>query len=187
MKSLAASCVLTIAALMPTASQAAASTPFQIETYALADSTLAPAPDDPDAADYATNGDSIVQRAMRYLGARYRYGHTGPYTFDCSGFTSYVYGKEGIKLSRTSRTQSQQGKIIRRIADLQKGDLVFFGSSRAPRSIGHVGIVTEVDPETNRFKFIHASSKGVQVTASTASYYDRRYLGARRILQTDKE
>ena len=35
-------------------------------------------------------GDSIVARAMKHLGARYRYGHTGPKTFDCSGFTSYV-------------------------------------------------------------------------------------------------
>lgn len=92
-----------------------------------------------------------------------------------------------IKLSRSSRTQSTQGRVIERIADLQKGDLVFFGGSRSPRTVGHVGIVTEVDPDSNNFKFIHASNSGVKISASNSAYYGRRYLGARRILNTETE
>lgn len=132
-------------------------------------------------------GDSIVARAMKHLGARYRYGHTGPKTFDCSGFTSYVFGLEDIKLSRTSRSQFQEGSVVKRIADLQAGDLVFFGGRRSSRSVGHVGIVTEVNPENNTFKFVHASNSGVKVDESTSSYYKRRYIGARRVLKTNNE
>lgn len=187
LNTLVASCALAFAAAMPLSGHPATSHILQKEITALPDSSAGtPSADEPETGCTA-NGDSIVQRAMRYLGARYRYGHTGPYSFDCSGFTSYVYGKEGVKLTRSSRTQLQQGKIISRIADLQKGDLVFFGGSRSPRSVGHVGIVTEVDPETNRFKFIHASRNGVQVTASNTAYYSRRYLGARRVLNTGEE
>ena len=130
-------------------------------------------------------GDSIVARAMKHIGARYRYGHTGPKTFDCSGFTSYVFGKEDIKLSRTSRSQFREGSVVKRIADLQAGDLVFFGGRRSARSVGHVGIVTEVNPENNTFKFVHASNSGVKVDESTSSYYKRRYIGA-RLEQLDK-
>ena len=71
------------------------------------------------------------------------------------------------------------------IADLQKGDLVFCGGSRSPRSVGHVGIVTDVDADGGRFKFIHASRRGVVIDKSTSPYYQRRYLGARRIVDSE--
>ncbi len=129
------------------------------------------------------HGEAIVQTALQYLGARYRSGHSGPTAFDCSGFTSYVYGQESIAISRSSRTQFQEGKSIDEISDLQKGDLVFFGGSSGSRRVGHVGIVTEVDPAANRFKFVHAARTGVKVDDSSSAYYSRRYIGARRIVK----
>ncbi len=131
-------------------------------------------------------GDDIIETAKNFIGVRYRLGHTGPKLFDCSGFTSYVYRQKNIEITRTSRSQYAQGKIIKSIADLQKGDLVFFGGRQSTRSVGHVGIVTDVDPDNKRFKFIHASRTGVQIDTSTSSYYARRYLGARRILDTEE-
>lgn len=127
-------------------------------------------------------GEAIVQTALQYLGARYRAGHSGPSAFDCSGFTSYIYRLENIPISRSSRTQYQEGTPIKNIADLQKGDLVFFGGSASRRTVGHVGIVTDVDPEGHGFKFIHAARTGVIVSDSNSAYYSRRYLGARRII-----
>lgn len=127
-------------------------------------------------------GESIVKTALQYLGARYRSGHSGPSAFDCSGLTSFVYGQEGISISRSSRTQFQEGTPITDIASLKKGDLVFFGGSGARRSVGHVGIVTEVDPSGNKFKFVHAARTGVQVDDSNSAYYARRFMGARRII-----
>lgn len=127
-------------------------------------------------------GESIVKTALQYLGARYRSGHSGPNAFDCSGLTSFVYGQEGISISRSSRTQFQEGTPITDIASLKKGDLVFFGGSGARRSVGHVGIVTEVDPAANKFRFVHAARTGVQVDDSNSAYYARRFMGARRII-----
>lgn len=129
-------------------------------------------------------GESVVQTALQYLGASYRSGMSGPYAFDCSGFTSYVYRKQNVSILRSSRSQYTQGTPIARIADLKKGDLVFFGGRGSTRSVGHVGIVTDVDPSGNNFSFVHAaSSGGVKISDSNEAYYGRRYIGARRIVE----
>lgn len=76
----------------------------------------------------------VVSIAKRYLGARYVWGAEGPNTFDCSGFTMFVYRQVGVKLPRVSRDQIRAGERVNR-SDLQPGDLVFFGNP-----IHHVGI-----------------------------------------------
>ena len=128
-------------------------------------------------------GESVVKTALQYLGARYRSGMQGPNAFDCSGFTSFVYGRENVKILRSSRSQYTQGTPISQIADLKKGDLVFFGGRGNTRSVGHVGIVTDVDPSGKNFSFVHASNKGVKISDSREAYYSRRYIGARRIVE----
>ena len=45
----------------------------------------------------------LSEYAASFLGRRYRWGATGPSTFDCSGFTSYVFRKVGISLNRMWR------------------------------------------------------------------------------------
>lgn len=131
----------------------------------------------------ANFGESVVQTALQYLGASYRSGMSGPYAFDCSGFTSYVYRQQNVSIFRSSRSQYTQGTPIARIADLKKGDLVFFGGRGSLRSVGHVGIVMDVDPSGNNFSFVHAASGGVKVSDSNEAYYSRRYIGARRIVE----
>ena len=129
--------------------------------------------------------DNIINSAMQYLGVRYVYGRSGPNGFDCSGFTSYVYRQWDIELNRSSRSQYQQGESVDNIADLQRGDLVFFGGRRSTKSVGHVGIVVDVDPVANTFTFIHASrKKGIAIDESSAAYYAKRYIGAKRIIDT---
>lgn len=128
-------------------------------------------------------GDAVVKSALARLGAPYVYGSTGPYTFDCSGFTGWVYRANNVSLPRTSRMQSTIGTRIASIKDLKKGDLVFFGGRATPGSVGHVGIVKEVDPSGENFYFIHASTRyGVKLSCSSEGYYKRRYLGARRVV-----
>lgn len=128
-------------------------------------------------------GESVVRTALQYLGARYSRGSSGPNVFDCSGFTRFVYGQENVSILRSSRSQFTQGTPIARIADLKKGDLVFFGGRGNSRSVGHVGIVTEVDPDGQNFFFVHASNSGVKISDSNEAYYSRRYIGARRIVE----
>ncbi|HWH30521.1 MAG TPA: NlpC/P60 family protein [Mycobacteriales bacterium] len=75
-----------------------------------------------------------VEEAHRQLGKPYRYGGDGPDSFDCSGLTSWVWRAAGVSLPRTSRDQYAQGRKVAR-ADIQPGDLVYFGDP-----IHHVGI-----------------------------------------------
>lgn len=124
----------------------------------------------------------LMTEAKSHIGARYVYGSKGPKTFDCSGFTGYVYKQQrGIYIGASSREQYAINQPITR-QELQPGDLVFFTSPRSGRNVGHVGIVVDVDPITDTFHFIHASTKeGVKISKSTDGYYSRRYIGARRV------
>ena len=125
--------------------------------------------------------DAILSQAMSLLGAKYRSGGADPRGFDCSGFTSYVYGQNGISIGRSSRDQYAQNTPINR-NQIRPGDLVFFSGTRIGSGVGHVGIVTEVDKSADTFFFIHSSTNGgVVVTSSANAYYAQRYLGARRV------
>lgn len=84
-----------------------------------------------------TTADQIVAYAMKFLGTPYQWGGNGPNTFDCSGFTRYVYAHFGIYLPRTSETQCNVGTRVSK-SQLQKGDLVFFENSDG--DVHHVGI-----------------------------------------------
>ena len=122
----------------------------------------------------------LLDYAATFKGTRYRSGASSPSGFDCSGFTSYVFAKFGYKLTRSSRSQINDGDIVEK-KDLKPGDLVFFNGRKVGKRIGHVGIVTEVDSANGNFKFIHASnSRGVTVSTSDEAYYKRRFVGACR-------
>jgi len=131
--------------------------------------------------------EDLIEAAKRHIGARYSLGSNGPKSFDCSGFTSYVFKRLGITLKRSSREQVTQGEAVASRSELQPGDLVFFGHrGRKAKSVSHVGIVTDVDAETGLFSFIHAStSRGVRIDSSDDSYWSARYVGARRLLGVD--
>jgi cell wall-associated NlpC family hydrolase len=76
----------------------------------------------------------VVAIALKYLGCRYVWAASGPRTFDCSGFTMFVYAQVGVHLPHSSRMQINHGAHVGR-ANLQPGDLVFFYTP-----IHHVGI-----------------------------------------------
>ena len=124
----------------------------------------------------------LIDEAKTHLGKRYVYGSKGPNTFDCSGFTSYVYKQFGYNISSSSKAQYTIGEPVTR-QHLRTGDLVFFTSPRSGKAVGHVGIVVSADNEKGTFTFIHASvSKGIRFNESTETYYAKRYIGAKRII-----
>lgn len=102
----------------------------------------------------------VVNIAMRYLGAPYRWGAAGPNSFDCSGFTMFVYRQVGVSLPHSSRAQIGYGQRVSR-ADLKPGDLVFFGSP-----IHHVGIYVGGN------RYIHAPHTGDVVKISSMGRSD---------------
>jgi len=126
--------------------------------------------------------ENIINEAISHIGTRYVYGSKGPNSFDCSGFTSYVYKHQNnVWIGASSREQYAINQPIKR-SEMQAGDLVFFTSPRSGRNVGHVGIVLDFDPITDTFTFIHASTKqGVKISKSTEGYYQKRYVGVRRV------
>ena len=127
--------------------------------------------------------DSIIYEATKHLGKPYRSGNKGPYAFDCSGFTGYVYRQFGFSLGASSSDQYLQGVRIS-TENVHKGDLVFFTGHNSRGGIGHVGIVFDVDPINHSFRFIHAANgSGIRIDRyPDAFYYTRRFRGLRRII-----
>lgn len=124
----------------------------------------------------------LLSEARTHTGKKYRYGAKGPNNFDCSGFTGYVYNQFGFTLNASSSGQYKEGEPVEN-GNLRPGDLVFFTSPRSRGGVGHVGIVVTADNENNTFSFIHAAiGGGIEIQNSTAPYYKKRYVGARRII-----
>ena len=125
-----------------------------------------------------STGQQIVDYAKNYLGCKYVYGGSGPNTFDCSGFTMYVYQKFGVTLSHSARAQSKVGTAVEK-ENLQLGDLVFFKDYETMDGIGHCGIYI------GDGNFIHASSGTgycVKISTLLSGSYATRYETARRVI-----
>ncbi len=129
--------------------------------------------------------DSLVQYAKTLLNTPYRSGSKGPSTFDCSGFTHYVFQQFGVPLGESSRDQVYDGREVA-TDQLKKGDLVFFKGSNSRRDrIGHVGIVIGHNPDGG-FNFIHAAyDGGVRIDNSLENYYAKRYVTGCCVLAHD--
>lgn len=127
--------------------------------------------------------DDVINFAYSFLGTPYVWGTKGPHSFDCSGFTSYVYRYFGFPITSASKYQVDEGVAVEK-GDIKPGDLMFFGGRSTPKRVGHVGMCIEVNKKTNQIKFIHASTKrGVVInTYPDDNYYYTRFLCARRII-----
>ena len=104
---------------------------------------------------------------------KYKMGGVSKTGIDCSAFTQKIYrDKFGIELSRTTRTQVNEGIEVAR-SELQPGDLVFFKTSKTDR---HVGVYV------GNNKFLHSSIRGVQYTSLDKPFYKKNYWTSRRII-----
>lgn len=121
-------------------------------------------------------GEQIVALAKQYLGTPYVLGGNGPSSFDCSGFTKYIYAQFGYTLNRTATDQLQNGVSVSR-DELQPGDLVFFKYNTS-KPVSHVGIYI------GNGEFIHASTNRymVQIDQMNTGHYANVFVYARRIL-----
>ncbi len=122
----------------------------------------------------------VINFAKEHLSVRYRSGGTTTRGFDCSGFTRFCYNKFGIALPHSSAAQGNVGAAVDK-ESAQPGDLILFkGHSSDGNRIGHVGLITEVIGD--KIKFIHSAwNGGVRYDYLNASYYQRRFMGVRRV------
>ena len=120
---------------------------------------------------------AVVDLAHKQIGKPYVWGAEGPNSFDCSGLTYYVYkNAAGITLPRSSTAQYGAGKAVSK-SNLQPGDLIF-SSTDGTGNITHVAIYV------GNGQMIHAprSGKNVEKVSMNTSYWNKAYVGARRIL-----
>ena len=83
-----------------------------------------------------TRSAAVLREAARHAGKPYAYGGNGPYAFDCSGYTRYVFNKVGVNLPRTAAQQRGATRWISR-SQARPGDLVFVHSGSY---VSHVAI-----------------------------------------------
>ena len=119
----------------------------------------------------SVSANRIVDVALRQLGVPYAWGGTKPTGFDCSGLVRYAFGAVGIELPHNVARQHAHGVPIAR-EDLQPGDVVFFDGLR------HNGIYI------GDSRFVHAARSPASVIVSRLdeSWYQSRWVGARRLL-----
>ena len=131
---------------------------------------------EPTTAASSALGEQVVALAKQYLGTPYVLGGNGPSSFDCSGFTKYIYAQFGYTLNRTATDQLQNGVSVSR-SELQPGDLVFFKYNTS-KPVSPVGIYI------GGGEFIHASTNRymVQIDQMNSGHYANVFVYARRIL-----
>jgi cell wall-associated NlpC family hydrolase len=125
--------------------------------------------------------EQIIESASKNLGAPYKYAGTTKSGFDCSGLVFTTFSQYDIKLPRSSADQAKVGTDLgKNISKAQKGDLIFFKTNNRSK-INHVGIVTKT--KDDEVEFIHSStSKGVIISSTKESYYERTLAQINRIL-----
>ena len=113
--------------------------------------------------------DNLLALAKKYIGIPYRFGGASPNGFDCSGYTSYVYGKAGLKIPHGA---APQHKLLKHVKSPQPGDLVFFRTYTP--NVSHVGIFV------GGKQFLHSPRTGRTVSYAdiSSSYWRSRFAGA---------
>lgn len=135
------------------------------------------------------SGTLLELYAKELLGVPYLWGGTSTKGMDCSGFTKTVYLMNGLVIPRDASQQIMAGINVDadlKFANLQKGDLMFFGKKATDSTrqrVTHVGIWLD----NGQGEFIHASGRVKLGSISNESeLYDQfntnRYLGSRRYL-----
>jgi cell wall-associated NlpC family hydrolase len=104
--------------------------------------------------------------AYAQLGKPYLWGGAGPNSWDCSGLTQAAYGQVGVQISHNAQIQFAEthGVVGFPQAQLQPGDLVFFGTAT---NIHNVGIAVD----TTRMLNAPATGSVVQVEPFFSDYY----------------
>lgn len=110
---------------------------------------------------------AAAQVALQQIGKPYKWGSTGPSSFDCSGLVFYAFQQMGVTLPRTAAAMSQVGTPVSK-SQLKPGDLVFFYSP-----VSHVAIYI------GDGKVVNATTDGEPVQVSPLS--DFPMTSARRV------
>ena len=116
----------------------------------------------------------IVNTAYSLLGYNYVFGGNTLAGFDCSGLVNYVYGQNGISVSKSSATQLYEGTSVS-YSEMKPGDILVWGYGFSP---------THVSIYVGGGNMIHAANKRKGVILSSVSAwatYGTNIVSIRRI------
>ena len=120
---------------------------------------------------YSTDfNQKLLQAIQMRIGVPYRYGSTGPTSYDCSGLVWSVFQEAGFSFERVNaRTLWQNSEPVEGDDKYKLGTLVFFNG------LAHVGIVADANG------FYQASSSHGVTYSTFEGYWGKRIVGFRRM------
>lgn len=119
--------------------------------------------------------DNLPRFAAHYYGVPYLWGGLSSKGMDCSGLVRMAYSAQGRILPRDAKDQALIGTEVS-LADLQPGDLIFFGNP-------HTGRVTHVAIYEGRGLYVHSSQmvRRNSLDPDSPLYLPLTVLGCRRV------
>ncbi|WP_082096603.1 C40 family peptidase [Paenibacillus wulumuqiensis] len=123
-------------------------------------------------------GAELVETGRQFLGLPYLWAGVSAYGFDCSGFTSTIYGFHGIDLPRDASAQIKEGTKVG-WSEMQPGDLMFFAHNNGKGSVHHVSMYI------GNGQMMHSPKAGktVEIIPIDTPAYKKEFAGARRYLK----
>lgn len=119
----------------------------------------------------------IASTAKKLIGKPYKYQANGPSSFGSANFATYVYKQAGIKIGSTISALYKTGSSVSQ-KNVKAGDLVFF-SSNGKGSPSFMGIYIGND------QFVYSSQGEGKVVLKKFSDYDKKFVGARRVADSN--
>ncbi len=122
--------------------------------------------------NFYTSGFSqkLLSSIQSKIGIPYRYGSTGPNSYDCSGFVWSVFNDAGFYFERSSaKTLWENSAPVEGDDRFKFGTLVFFNR------LGHIGIVADAEG------FYQASSSKGITYSKFEGYWEKRIVGFRQL------
>lgn len=152
------------------------------DRYKIADTVRAPFGKPAESDMVKSKAEELITYAQTLKGTPYKYACSDPKKgFDCSGFVQYVFNHFNIQVPRSSIAFTNVGKTVD-LKNAMPGDLILFtGTNKKVRKVGHVGIVIQA---SDTIRFIHSSSgKSWGVTETTlGAHYKARFIKVVRLL-----
>ncbi len=129
----------------PTSPTTPSPSPSATSTPTPSSSPSAPStPTEPSTPPATSKVETAIAYAEAQLGEPYQFGGAGPSSWDCSGLTKQSYAAAGVyigthSVSNQYATMSSQGRLVP-TSQLQRGDLLFYGTGGSSSSLYHVAI-----------------------------------------------
>lgn len=114
----------------------------------------------------------VIEIGHSLKGIPYVFGGNTVAGFDCSGYINYVFSQSGMKITRKSSADYFMNDSTK-VTNPLPGDLVFFKNTYMA-GISHMGIYI------GNNEFLHAGSKGVEVSTLTYTYWKERFVAFKR-------